>query len=235
MSAARTLHPWLGRAACGFALGAAITLLEFAYYAPLVSTESGRSIESLLSSLVVWCGESTLFAIVVTAAERWARPHELRAPWLALTVAASVVISVLAWHAFTHFVLRDELGMRLFPDHVGQPGGLMGAGMGAVMYHTWLMFVFGGLACAAYASQRRYARVIASLRAAELARATSQRQLAETNLAALEARIDPDSIMGTLTRLEHLYTVDPESAERVLDELIVFLRGGLADLRARHA
>ncbi|MEO7402580.1 MAG: hypothetical protein ABIU95_02820, partial [Burkholderiales bacterium] len=218
---------WLGRAACGCALGAAIALLEFAYYAPLASTASARSIESLLSSLAVWCGESALFALILTTVEWWRRPNALRGWSLTLAVTAGVIVAVLAWHAIAEFVLRDTLGMRPFRDYVGQPG----VWIGAVLYHTWLLLVFGGLGCAAYVSQRRHAQMVAALRAAELARATSQRRLAEMSLAAMQARIDPDFVMATLTRLEHLYDGDPQSADRALDELIVFLRGALADLR----
>jgi sensor histidine kinase YesM len=69
------------------------------------------------------------------------------------------------------------------------------------------------------------------LRAAELDRVSSQRKLAEARLAALQTRIDPEFIFQTLTKLEHLYESDTVGADRLLEELIVFLRTALADVR----
>jgi LytS/YehU family sensor histidine kinase len=97
------------------------------------------------------------------------------------------------------------------------------------------MLFFGGLAAAVYASRRRRARMLAALRAAELGRATSQQRLAEARLASLQARVEPDFLLQTLTRLEQSYEADPHAADRLLDELIAFLRGALADIRASEA
>jgi LytS/YehU family sensor histidine kinase len=71
-----------------------------------------------------------------------------------------------------------------------------------------------------------------ALRAAELRRAETQQRLAEAKLAALHARVDPDHLLHTLTRLAQTYEIDPTSADRLLDELIAFLRGALAEIRA---
>jgi hypothetical protein len=47
--------------------------------------------------------------------------------------------------------------------------------------------------------------------------------------------VEPDFLLHTLTRLEHSYEVDPNAADRLLDELIAFLRGALADIRGKSA
>jgi hypothetical protein len=219
---------WLQRLGFGFFLGAAIATLEFAYYFPLVTHTIG--VDSFLSSIVLWCGESMLFALVVSGAEYSVRPRELRAWQLALAVVVGVLFAVLAWQAFSRLILRDQFGVRLFPDYLGQPVNWMGG----VLYHTWMLLFFGGLATAAYASQRRYARMLAALRAAQLARAMSQRWLADAKLASLQSRIEPDFLFQTLTKLEGFYETDPASADRLLDELIAFLRGALADMRASN-
>jgi hypothetical protein len=219
---------WIGRAGYGFLLGAAIATLEFAYYFPLMSAPNPIGLHSLVALWLVWCGEGVLLALTVGLAERSVSPRELR-PWqLALAVAVGVIAGVLIWQVFTQLVLRDQLGIRLFVDHVGQPA----VWMGVVLYHGWLMFFFGGLAAAVYASQRRRARMLLALRAAELGRATSQQRLAEARLASLQARVEPDFLLQTLTRLEQSYAADPDAADRLLDELIAFLRGALADIRA---
>jgi sensor histidine kinase YesM len=94
------------------------------------------------------------------------------------------------------------------------------------------MLLFGGLAAAVYGSRQRHARMLAALRAAELARETSQRRLAEARLAGLRARIDPESLFETLARLERMYEADPPGADRLLEEVIASLRAAVADVRA---
>jgi sensor histidine kinase YesM len=118
-------------------------------------------------------------------------------------------------------------GSGFFRDHLGQSID----GLGIALYHTWLTLFFGGLGAAVHLSRQRHARVLAVLRAAELDRETSQRRLAEAGLAALQARIDPDFLFQTLEKLEQLYEADPPGADRLLEELIAFLRGALADIR----
>lgn len=217
---------WLKRLGLGFLLGAAIATLDFAYYFPLVTQTIG--LDSFLSSIALWCGEGMLFALAVSGAEYSVRPRELRAWQLAISVVLGALFAVLAWQAFSHFVLRGQLGVRLFSEYLGQPVNWMGG----VLYHVWMLLFFGGLATGAYASQRRYARMLAALRAAQLARATSQRHLADAKLASLQARIEPDFLFQTLGKLERLYETDLASADRSLNELIAFLRRALADMRA---
>jgi LytS/YehU family sensor histidine kinase len=66
----------------------------------------------------------------------------------------------------------------------------------------------------------------------ELEEELSEARLAEVSLGALRARIDPEYVFQTLSRLEHLYEDDPSGADRLLDELVSFLRRALADVQA---
>jgi hypothetical protein len=222
---------WLRRAGYGLLLGVSIALLEFAHYYPLVSTPDRLGVVSLFSSFLTWGGEGVLLALTVAVFERREAPGLLGPRQLALAVVIGSVAGVLAWQAFVQFALREQFGIWLFRDHVGQPVHLLGG----VLYHIWLMLLFGGLAAAVYASWQRHARMLAVLRAAELSRETSQRRLAEAKLTALQARIDPEFLFQTLTKLEQLYEADPPGADRLLEELIVFLRTALADIQASGA
>jgi LytS/YehU family sensor histidine kinase len=47
----------------------------------------------------------------------------------------------------------------------------------------------------------------------------------------MQARVEPQFLFSTLTQVEHLYERDPQSASRMLDELIVYLRAALPHLR----
>jgi Histidine kinase len=221
------LRLWLRPAAYGLGLGAAIALLEYAYYYPLVTTPNRLGVASLLASFLTWCGEGALFALMLASfvQRAVARPPATRQLILAVTVACAA--AVLAWQALVHFIVRERFGIWLFRDHLGQPADFTGT----VLYHMWLVLFFGGLAAALYVSRQRHARMLAVLRAAELERETSQRRLAEARLAALQAHVDPEFLFHTLARLEQLYEADPPGADRLLEELIAFLRRALADIR----
>jgi hypothetical protein len=212
---------WLTRAGLGLLAGAAIGTLDFLYYIPLVPSK--LSVGLLASSLAVWCGEYVLFALALGLAERLALPRELSAGQLTLAVAAAVAASVVLWHGFSVFVLRDQLGLQLFREHVTESSDWIGG----IMYHAWLMLFFGGLIAAVYASQRWRTRMLEALRSAELGRAASEQRLAGAKLQFLQSRIDPDHLYDTLSRVERLYEHDAPAADELLDELIGFLRTSL--------
>ena len=222
---------WATRMCLGILLSAVIVALEFAYYYPLVSVRTELGLDSIASSLMTWGGECILLAMAVGVLEYRVSPREPRAWELALTVAVGAFGGALLWNLFTGFILRDQLGLKLFVDHVNQPV----AWVGRASYHGWLMFFFGGLATAALASLRRRARMHAALRVAEIARATSQQRLAEVTLGSLRARIDPEFVFRTLSRLEASYETDPSEADRQLQELVAFLRAALADVQTSGA
>src|SRR5262245_46032702 len=211
---------WLERAGYGLLLGAAIVVLEFAYYYPLVSAPARLGAASLVALFFMWGGEGVLLVLIVAFFERRVEPMLLNGWQLAIAVATGSIAGVLAWQALTQFVLRERLGVLVFSDYVGQPVNFLVL----VLYHVWMMLLFGGLAAAVTVSRARHARMLAALRAAELRREASQRRLAEERLAALQARIDPEFVFDTLTRLERLYEADPAGADRLLDELMGFLR-----------
>jgi hypothetical protein len=219
---------WAVRAAYGLGLGAVVAALEFALYAPLVSERDGIGLYGLVLLLPDWCGEFALLSLAVGYAEVRERPRELPAPKLALALLLGSIASALLWYAVLDVVLRKFLGVGLFIDHVGQQV----AWEGRILYHAWMMLFFGGLAVAVEASRRRHGRMLAALRAAELRRAGAQQSLAQVSLGSLQARIDPEFVFGTLSKLERLYASDPAQADRLLDELIAFLRRALADLRS---
>lgn len=222
---------WLQRAGAGLLLGVSIAVLEFAYYSPLVATPDKLGVGLLLSLLLSWCGDGVLLAVTVGLFERREAPRSLGARQLALAVVAGSIAGVLAWQALVNLVLRERFGIWVLRDFVGQPVNWTAG----VLYHIWLMLVFGGLAAAVYSSRQRHARMLAVLHAADLDRATSQRRLADARFSALQARIDPEFLFQALTKLEQLYVADPPGADRLLEELIVFLRGALADIRGSGA
>ena len=219
---------WMTRIGYGLVFGVAITTLNFAHNFPRAAAPDNLAFLAFVLLLLEWCGEGILLALTVGLAERWMSPRELLTWQLVLAVMVGAVAAVLIWQTFLVMVLHDVLGIRLFRDHLGAPViWIIG-----VFFQIWLMLFFGGLAAAVYASRRRWARMRAALLAAELGRASSQQRLAEARLASLQARVEPEYLIQTLSRLEQAYETDSQVADRLLDELIAFLRDVVADIRA---
>ena len=88
-------------------------------------------------------------------------------------------------------------------------------------------FVVCGLTTYVYVSQRMAAQRVAALRVVQLGRAESEKRILESRLATMQARVDPLVLRNTFSQLERLYETDPRAADRVLRELIVYLRAAI--------
>ncbi len=103
------------------------------------------------------------------------------------------------------------------------------ASIDAFVFSNWLLF--GGLAVFVYVRLRRVRRSNAAFERAELERATTSRQVLRSQLAAMQAQVEPEFLFATLGHVETLYERDAGRADRVLDDLIAFLRAALPRLR----
>lgn len=61
-----------------------------------------------------------------------------------------------------------------------------------------------------------------------------RRQVAEAQLQALQAQVEPHFLFNTLAAVEHLTETDPPRAAIMLRHLIAYLRGSLPDMRERN-
>ena len=68
------------------------------------------------------------------------------------------------------------------------------------------------------------------LRTVQLERIRLARHTHESRLLATQARVDPEFLFDSLERVRDLYEHDPAIAERMLDDLIVYLRAALPSL-----
>jgi hypothetical protein len=71
-----------------------------------------------------------------------------------------------------------------------------------------------------------------ALSKAEIERSDANRNLLDSQLAAAHAVVDPESIFQKLDAIERIYGEDPARADALLDELIVFLRAAIPQLRS---
>ncbi len=79
--------------------------------------------------------------------------------------------------------------------------------------------------------RRRTLRHLAQLRTRELEHAQVTRRMLESRLQAMQACIEPQFLFDTLGDVERLHATDPGAAVRLIDELIVFLRAAMPQLR----
>ena len=71
------------------------------------------------------------------------------------------------------------------------------------------------------------------LSAAKQAQREARRRLAQANLQAVQARIDPQLLFDMLDAVRRAYESEPQRAEQLIDELVTFLRAALP--RLQHA
>jgi LytS/YehU family sensor histidine kinase len=65
----------------------------------------------------------------------------------------------------------------------------------------------------------------------QLERADVEKRVLESRLAAMQARVEPQFLRNTLAQVEHLYDIDAQAADRVLKELIGYLRAAIPQIR----
>jgi Histidine kinase len=87
-----------------------------------------------------------------------------------------------------------------------------------------------GFITASYCYRRRGLERIARLRSAELERAGLTRQTMESRLQAMQAYIEPQFLFDTLSQVGRLHATDASGADRMLNELIAYLRAALPHL-----
>lgn len=107
--------------------------------------------------------------------------------------------------------------------------------LGRIAWTTANFGLSGGLALAVYVRFRSARLAREALGAAELERLTASREVLASRLAAMQARIEPQFLLGTLTQAEALYDRDPQGGDRMLDALIAYLRTALPQLRSERS
>ena len=88
-----------------------------------------------------------------------------------------------------------------------------------------------GFVTAGYCYRRQAAARMSRLHAVQLERAQLTRRALESRLQAMQACIEPQFLFDTLSDIERLHATDANSADRMLTELIVYLRAALPHLK----
>jgi hypothetical protein len=99
------------------------------------------------------------------------------------------------------------------------------------LYGLWQLGFWGSIGAVMHWTDLRYRLGAGALRRAEVARLQSERRMVEARLAALQGQVEPEFVLATLATIERLYSTELETADRILDSLIRFLRLAIPKLR----
>jgi hypothetical protein len=195
----------------GFALGAALWLWNYSVGGARVFFTDPNVrrwiLQDLFHNELIALG---LVLAVAAAGRAVATRRAGRGAYVLAVVLAAVVVTPIV-HAFHPFADRPWLSSTVYAAA------------------CWMMF--GGLATFVYVDRKRALTTSARLAAAELARTKRLRQVLETQLQAMQARVEPRFLFNTLAHVRQLYDVDSSRAEIMLEELIAYLRAAMPHIR----
>jgi sensor histidine kinase YesM len=150
-----------------------------------------------------------------------ASPPPLRRWWLYVlaVVVGAVVGSSLLWFVTQRlFEIRTAYA---FPE-----------AFETYLYrHGTHALVVCGMVTFVYVSRRWATARLAALRAVQLERTQVEKRVLESRLAAMQARVEPQFLRNTLAQVERLYDINAQAADRVLKELITYLRAAIPQIR----
>jgi Histidine kinase len=91
--------------------------------------------------------------------------------------------------------------------------------------------VWGGLIALVYFKRRRDEELAAALHGTQMAHVELKKKALESHLQMIQAQVEPQFLFSTLRRVGDLYESDWSSADRMLDNLIAYLRAALPHMR----
>ncbi len=100
------------------------------------------------------------------------------------------------------------------------------------IYNVWVCLFYGGLFMPGFVLVIRAERTRSLLGNAEIARSQTDTVLSQTQLQALRGQVDPDLLLRVMAEVQRRYAQDPAAAERLLDQLINFLRSAMPGVRS---
>ena len=93
------------------------------------------------------------------------------------------------------------------------------------------VLMVGGAVVWVAMDRRRAARARELMHRAELERIDAAKRTVESELQAMQARVEPQFLFSTLAQVRELYRADAMRGERMLDELIAYLRAAMPKMR----
>jgi Histidine kinase len=214
--------------------------LAVTFIAPLSAfrAEALESAQRLLWWLIyfatpLWCALGCLFVWAVERGERMAGGRGIALAWLAVAVLGAVSYPPLSF-ALTSLT-QTQFPVIRFAAAFGVPIPSWNATALCDLsaFTLWDTLFYGGLLTTAYVLTTRAERSRALLHEVAMIRTRTEELLDAARLETLEQQIDPHLLLCCMQELEQRYRVDPDSAERLLEALVEFLRCAMRGLRER--
>ena len=214
------------RVAIGF--GIAIWLMHLIQGTFLVSQPPMLPIPWFESRLVSLFLSDQIGALTLLLAIAIADRVTGRDPGHKWTYLSAVVIAAVAWVTVTTAIVHGT-GLPLGWGPMRRTDPLMAQWVGYGFFE-WLML--DGAATFIYLDAIRAGREQLRLRTAQTERMLTAKRLVESQLLAMQARVEPGFLFNTLAHVRSLYDTQVASAERMLDDLIRYLRAAMPHMRS---
>jgi histidine kinase len=115
-----------------------------------------------------------------------------------------------------------------FKDSSARPAASMAGGYLNTLFE---LLMVGGATAWVVNDRRRARRERDRMHAAELSRIEAERQSIESDLQAMQARVEPEFLFNTLAHVKRAYAHDAAQGARILDALIAYLRAAMPKMR----
>lgn len=168
-------------------------------------------------------GALSLLLALAIANRRTRRDPDRRKPYVAAVLAACISWGLV--NVAVYRMLNVSIGwspLRVSPeDHAI-----------ATLYGLFEWMMLNGAAALMYLDHLRARRAQQRLHAAQAERTRAAKRLLESRLQAMQARVEPTFLFDTLAHVRDLYEADIDLAQRVLEDLIAYLRAAMPQMRA---
>ncbi|HZI82769.1 MAG TPA: histidine kinase [Casimicrobiaceae bacterium] len=181
--------------------------------------------DALRTVLTDQLGAFSIMLAVVVADQITADDGQRRLPYILAVIAGAAVWAVVEYAGFR--VLGMDI--RWYSVENRYTSAAEFAWRTAYGFLEWLLL--GGAATFIVLDARRARVEQRRLRNAQSERARTAKRMLESQLQALQARVEPQFLFNTMAQVRRLYDVDTRLAERVLDDLIAYLRTAMPQMR----
>jgi hypothetical protein len=195
-------------------------LISAAWAAPL-QTALTRLVETAVTGAFV-------FVAVVAADELVARGAPRARTYAIAILSAALIGAVIGWY------VRSATGLTFRGPPTGGIAGPLLNTSHRIAYHLTIAIacsLVAGLATFVWVSRRNALAARQRQQDAERARAQARRRTLESELQALQARVEPMFLFDTLERIRAAYRLDAAVGNAMMEDLIVYLRAALPHLR----
>lgn len=208
---------WRRGVAYAALLGLVMGALEGA--APAAVAEPGAAALRVFGPIAGW----VFGAALIVGATAWAVPRFSIRALVPITLA--VVVVVTAIRVVTPIPVLGRDGLQWVD-------GSYPSISASSWYLGWGLMLYSAMFVGASALAFRADRTRGLLAQAEIARGRSETLLAQAQLSGLQGVVDPAFVLRALGEMQRRYATDPAGADRLLDQLVAFLRLAMPAVRS---